>query len=122
MLLKGKWDLCLDGVVRPVLRGEAEAGNGAWVGVPFLVDTGADRTLFSADVLRQLALPPLDIPEGLSGVGGTVQSVVVETRLQFPKDDGAMVVFRGWYAGTPDEAALDMSVLGRDITSHFALI
>ena len=59
MLLRGLWHLCDDGVVRPVIRGEVEAGDGSWVQVPFLVDTAADRTVFSADILAALHLQRL---------------------------------------------------------------
>jgi hypothetical protein len=40
MQIHGEWLVCDDGVVRPVLRGEVLATNGAWVPVPFLLDTG----------------------------------------------------------------------------------
>ena len=68
-----------DGVVRPVIRGQILAGNGAWVSSHFLVDTGADRTVCSAGLLATLHLQPLPTPERLGGVGGTVTSVVVWT-------------------------------------------
>jgi hypothetical protein len=37
-------------------------------------------------------------------------------------DDGTPVLFRGRYPALTDAEALDMSVLGRDITCLFALI
>ena len=55
MLIAGKWLICDDGVVRPVLRGEVLAGDGSWERVEFLVDTGADCTVFSAATLAKLA-------------------------------------------------------------------
>jgi hypothetical protein len=122
MLLKGEWLLCGDGVMRPVLHGEAEARDGSWAEVNLLVDTGADRTVFSAAALLELGLEPLDVAEGLTGVGGRVSSVVVETRIQFTREDGVPIILRGRYAGTTDPDTLDMSVLGRDIMNHFALI
>jgi hypothetical protein len=54
MRFDGVWRECDDGVVRPVIRGEVRAADGAWAPVPFLLDVGADRTVFSAAVLRML--------------------------------------------------------------------
>lgn len=122
MLISGVWQLCDDGIVRPVIRGEVLAGNGAWVQAPFLVDTAADRTVLSADILALLHLQPLVTPFRLSGVGGEASSVVIETRIQFAQEGAGMVVFRGQFAGFRQLESLDMSVLGRDITNLFAVI
>ena len=54
MRIDGEWLLCDDGIVRPVIRGEILAGDGTWQRAEFLVDTGADRTVFSAAVLAAL--------------------------------------------------------------------
>ena len=59
MQINGEWYLGDDDIVRPVIRGEILAGNGSWVKAPFLVDTGADRTVFSAAILANLRLQPL---------------------------------------------------------------
>src|SRR5438552_19191043 len=56
MRIDGMWHLCDDGIVRPVIRGEILAGDGSWVKAPFLVDSAADRTVFSADVMEGLHL------------------------------------------------------------------
>lgn len=56
MQINGEWFLGDDGVARPVIRGEILAGNGSWVKTPFPVDTGADRTVFSAAILAALRL------------------------------------------------------------------
>ena len=56
MRLDGEWALFDDGVMRPRIRGEIRAPHGAWVKAPFLVDTGADRTVLSAAMLAQLGL------------------------------------------------------------------
>jgi hypothetical protein len=122
MLISGLWYLCDDGVVRPVIRGEIWAGNGLWLEAPFLVDTAADRTVFSKDVLAALPLQPLASPHQLSGVGGEAASVVIETQIRLHREDSSLVVFRGHYAAFTDLKDLDMSVLGRDITNLFAVI
>jgi hypothetical protein len=82
MQINGEWFLCDDGVVRPVIHGEILAGNGTWLIAPFLVDTGADRSVFSAVILAALHLRPLTIREHLSGLGSMATSVIVETQVR----------------------------------------
>ena len=122
MRIDGQWLVCDDGVVRPVINGEIRTVDGSWEKSEFLVDTGADRTVFSAATLARLALQPLVMPEGLSGVGGMAASVIVETWLRLTREDAGKVMFRGQYAAVTELAALDISVLGRDITGLFAVI
>ena len=123
MQINGEWLLCDDGIVCPVIRGHILDGNGVWIQAPFLVDTGADRTVFSAPMLVALALEPTITTERLGGVGGLVTSVVVATQMRFRQEGGGgSVVFRGQYAAVTELEALDMSVLGRDIIGLFALI
>jgi hypothetical protein len=122
MLFNGAWFLCDDGIVRPVIRGEILAGDGSWVKAPFLVDTAADRTVFSLDVLEALSLEPITPSTQLVGVGGGTSSIVVETQIRLTRDGGSKVVFRGRYAAIMEKESLDMSLLGRDISNLFALI
>jgi hypothetical protein len=109
-------------MIRPVQRGEIEAADGSWLKTPFLLDTGADRTVFSANILAALGLRSLMPAQKLAGAGGELSSVLVDTRIQFPTEDGNRVVFRAQYAAVTELEALDMSVLGRDITNLFAVI
>ena len=122
MRISGLWYLCDDGMLRPVIRGELQAADGAWVNAPFLVDTGADRTVISAEISNALHLRPIDSPDRLSGVGGMADSVVVETAIRFTRDGDGKAIFRGQFAAFIDPETLDMSVLGRDILNMFALI
>jgi len=122
MQINGEGSLGDEDIVRPVIRGEILAGNGSWVKAPFLVDTGADRTVFSAAILAYLRLQPLATQERLGGVGGLADSVVVETQIRFTRETGGKVMFRGQYAAVTQLEALDISVLGRDITGLFAVI
>jgi len=122
MQINGEWYLGDDGMVRPTIRGEILAGSGFWVPAPFLVDTGADRTVFSAVILADLRLQQLTTGDRLGGVGGLVNSVVVETQIRLYRETGGTVVFRGQYAAVTEVEALDISVLGRDITGLFAVI
>ena len=122
MRINGRWLLCDDGVIRPVIRGEVLADDGSWQPTEFLVDTGADRTVLSALTLEELHLQPRVTQDRLGGVGGIVDSVIVETRIRFSHETGNKVTFRGQYAACTQVESLDMSVLGRDITSSFAVI
>ncbi len=122
MQIRGIWLVCDDGIVRPVIHGEVLAADGSWAQTPFLVDTAADRTAFSADILEALQLPRQAAPAALGGVGGGADSVVVETQVQLPPENGDKVVLRGSFAAFTSPAALDMSVLGRDVTIFFAVI
>lgn len=122
MRIDGEWLLCDDGVVRPVIRGELLAGDGAWKAVEFLVDIGADRSVLNADILSKLGLPLFEAEEGLSGLGGETDSVTVETKLHLPRDTGSPVVFSSRWAAVTEPAALDLCILGRDLADLFAVI
>lgn len=58
MRIDGVWFLCDDDTVRPIVRADALTAAGRWQPLDFLVDTGADSTVFCADVREALALPP----------------------------------------------------------------
>ena len=122
MLFFGEWHLCDDEVVRPIFRGEVLAGDGSWRAVEFLLDTGADRTVFSANVLETLTLRSRKPDEKVGGIGGIVDSVIVGTEIRLTREDDSKVIFRGEYAACTQQEALDMSVLGRDILEMFAVI
>lgn len=122
MLISGVWHLCDDGIVRPVIHAEILVSDGSWIKAPLLVDTGADRTVFSTDILRALRLRPIVSDDRVGGVGGVVASVNVETTIRLTRENSGKVLFRGHYAGVTEVEALDMSVLGRDVTDLFAVI
>jgi predicted aspartyl protease len=92
--IDGEWLLCDDSIVRPVIRGEIPAGDGRWVPSAFLVDTGADRTVFSAPILTALHLQPIATQEHLGGLGGLVAPVIIETQVRFRREAGGRVLFR----------------------------
>jgi hypothetical protein len=80
MRIDGQWLWCDDGVRRPVINGEIRAANGSWEKSEFLLDTGADRTVFSAATLAKLALQPLAIQESIRGVGGMADTVSAQLK------------------------------------------
>ena len=122
MRINGAWELGDDGIVRPVIRGEVLTSRGLWMRVPFLVDTGADQTVFSAAILTALSLQSRAAQDQIGGVGGIVNSVLVETQIRFYRETGSPVVFRGQYRAVTEVEALDISVLGRDIMGLFSVI
>ena len=122
MRFNGEWIQCDDGIVRPVIRAEILTGEGHWRAFELLVDTGADRTVISANVLESLNVQPTAPQDRIGGIGGLVDSVSVNTQIRLSRDDGQKAVCRGKYSACTDHEALDMSVLGRDILEMFALI
>jgi hypothetical protein len=87
----------------------------------FLIDSGADRTVLSADFVGRLGLMAKS-QTTLSGVGGEQSCVLVNTALEMTATDGGIAVIRGDYAAFTDPAATDLSVLGRDVENNFDLI
>jgi hypothetical protein len=124
MRVDGKWLLCDDGVSRPVVPGVVRLADGQWVEVAFLLDAGADRTVFSPDFLPLLQpLAGVEFEQTrLAGVGGQVNSVTVETTIGFIKDDGRPVTVQGTFVVFTEDESLDLSVLGRDVTNNFSVI
>jgi aspartyl protease len=122
MRINGAWHLGDDGIIRPIIRGGILTSRGVWIPAPFLVDTGADQTVFSAATLADLSLQPRAAPDQIGGVGGVVNSVVVETQVRFYRETGATVIFRSQYRAVTEAEALDISVLGRDVMGLFSVI
>lgn len=122
MRVNGEWLACDDGAVRPVIRGEILAGDGAWRPIEMLVDTGADRTVLSAAVLAISQLAGSKSGGQIGGLGGIVDSVTVRAQLRLLRDDDGQAIFRGEFAACTQPESLDMSVLGRDILDLFAVV
>ncbi len=70
MRINGEWLSCEDQETRPVIRGEVLRANGSWRRLELLIDTGADRTVLSADVLLSSGLPTSVAEHGFRGIGG----------------------------------------------------
>jgi hypothetical protein len=124
MRIDGQWLPCDDGVIRPVVPGMVRLADGQWVEVAFLLDAGADRTVFSPDFFD--LLQPLEVvepePMRLAGVGGPVNSIAVETAIGFLRDDGRSVAVRGTFGVFTEGESPDLPVLGRDVTNNFSVI
>ena len=104
------------------MHAEILASDGSWIKTPFLLDTGADRTVLSADILQALRPQPLRTQTQLGGVGGVIAAIIIETQIRLTRENNGKVLLRGQYVGVTEVEALDMSVLGRDVTNLFAVI
>ena len=124
MRIVGKWFTCTDGTLRPILEGRAADVAGTEHEERFLVDSGADVTVFTASFLQRLGLPAR-LPQagvGLAGVGGGQASALVRTTLTLYADDGGPARIQGDLAAFTDPTAAEMSILGRDVLDHFDVI
>ena len=124
MRINGKWLLCDDGETRPVVPGMVGLADGRWLEVPFLLDAGADRTVFSPDLFNLLSPLQVTVAESshLSGIGGRANSITIETAIGFVRDDGRPVRVRGVFHVFVESESADLSVLGRDVTNNFGII
>jgi len=124
MHINGKWMLCDDGVIRPVAPAIVHVADGRWVKVAFLLDAGADRTVFSSAFLD--LLQPLEVVESepmrLAGIGGQAASITVDTTIACIKDDGRPMTVRGTFRVFAESESADIPVLGRDVTNNFSVI
>jgi hypothetical protein len=123
MRINGKWRREDSGEVVPVGVAEIRSGDGKWIPAPFIVDTGAERTVFRYDLLYLLQLDSEpDDGSYLTGVGGESSSVLVATTLRLERDDGIQITINGNYDAFTDPIALKFSILCRDVLGNFALI
>lgn len=124
MRVNGEWTLCEDGGIRPVVQGLVSLPDGQEIEVSFLLDSGADRTVFSSDFFT--LLQPLEVTEAdttrLAGIGGQVNSIAVRTAVSFYKDEGTLITVRGTFGVFTEDSLVDLSVLGRDVTNNFGVI
>jgi hypothetical protein len=124
MRINGVWHECDDGVTRPLIVVAVVGLSGTKVDERFLIDSGADRTAFSATLLDQLGGANIAAPAGvsLSGIGGTQAFVQAQAELRLIREDGGTAIFQGGFAAFTDPTATDYSILGRDVLDHFDVI
>jgi hypothetical protein len=124
MLIVGEWRVCDDGTTRPAVQAKVQAADGSFHVEFFLVDSCADRTVLSAALLGRLGFSASVAPAGfaLQGVGGVSNYVLIQSAVEFTRDDGGLALVRGEYAAFTDPAATDLSILGRDVLNLFDVI
>jgi hypothetical protein len=124
MVIAGEWLACEDGISRPVVRAKALGGNGQFYADNFLIDSVADRTVLSAELLRKLEIsndrPKADF--ALKGVGGESELVLIQSVLEFTRQDQNPARVRGEFAAFTDPEATDFSILGRGVLDNFDVI
>jgi hypothetical protein len=124
MQIVGEWRVCDDGITRPTIQTKVQAADGTFHVEFFLVDSGADRTVFSAVALAKLGLSAIQPQAGvaLQGIGGASGHVLLKTVLEFTRDDTGVAHVRGEFAAFTDPTATDLCILGRDVLSNFDVI
>ena len=124
MLVVGEW-YKQDGVVQPTLDLFVVAFDGARVPQRFLLDSGADRTIFSAALVRDLEWPMSELrpsPWSVEGTTGTSPAVLLTTVLVLPRLDGPLLRLRSEFIALTDPQTTNVSLLGRDILDQFDVI
>ena len=123
MRIDGHWLVCRDGLLRPVATAEIRGEDGTWHEISLLIDTGADETFLTSDVLHLLGLEP-EPAEGVraEGVGGLAPLVVLSTTIRLPRPIGPPMSFNGRFNAFTSPGPLELSYLGRDILNIFAVI
>jgi predicted aspartyl protease len=121
MRIDGEWRETVTTVPRPYLRAHLEAQDGTGVECTFLIDTGADCTVVTPDVVRQLGRPTTPGLRQIGGIGGVVETLEVWTTLRLTSVAGHRMNIAGKY-GVLADAAVGDSILGYDVLHLFALI
>lgn len=121
MQARGEWRETAKTVPRPYLHAHIEAHDGSWVDCTFLLDSGADDTVLTADVGRQLGLPLSPATKQLGGIGGAVETREVATRLRITGEAGERFQPVGVFAVFVDDT-LGECILGYNVLMHFAVI
>lgn len=124
MRVVGRWLQCDDDVIRPTVRAVVQDREARPYPDDFLIDSGSDRTVLSADLLRQLGVPggQPSHNDALLGIGGGTSFVLLNTQIEFVTDDGRSALVRGEFAAFTDSHALELSILGRDVLDNFDVI
>jgi hypothetical protein len=124
MRVPGIWHPCDDGIVRPVLAIDVTDSVGQTLEELFLIDSGADQTVFSEGLLNKLGGSTASAPTGvaLAGIGGSQSYVQVAVILNLRRSDGGIATIQANFAAFTDPKATDLSILGRDVLDHFDVI
>jgi hypothetical protein len=86
MLIRGEWFQCDDEAVRPVLRAEVRDVAGNWIEALFLIDTGADRTVFNSAVFSHLRFAAAAGESRLRSLAGITKGTDLDTTVRLWAD------------------------------------
>src|SRR5262245_45463364 len=112
MRINGEWYPCDDGFIRPTVMGEVRTGQGEFVAVRFLIDSGADWTTFAPVVVPRLRMTLEPSPFDMVGIGGRRSTSAVTTVINFPCDHELTAKMHGTFGALTESDSLEMSVLG----------
>jgi len=123
MIVSGRY-VSIDGVYRPFVVASLLSSSGAWVDVPFLVDSGADATFLDHSCLAYLGIDVSSLPvkDDAGGVAGSLSYYEFPARLRMEGESNEAKVFSGNIGILTAPEASDTPILGRDILDHFAAI
>lgn len=98
--------------------------SGAWIGIPFLVNSGADATFLDYSCVDYLGIDVSSLPirDDAGGVSSQLSYYELSVQLRLEGEAGAAKVFSGSIGILTDPAASDTPILGRDVLDHFAAI
>lgn len=124
MVIIGEWWRCDDGITRPTVLVAVTGADGGGHVERFLIDTGSDRTVFSALLLGKLGwqqnhAAPAYALQGIGGLSAFVEGTAV---LEMRRADGGPATISGSFCAFTDPAASDLSILGRDVLANFDVI
>lgn len=88
----------------------------------FLIDSGADRTIITAEVAEWVGadFSPLDF--AVHGVVSSVPTAKVGVNLKIERDDGGEAEIRGPLVACTEPGVIDECILGRDVLGNFCLV
>src|SRR3954452_16776840 len=95
MVFRGLWATFSDGKRRPMIGAELQKADGTFKGDVFLIDSGADRTIITADLLSDLgctAYQPTAHP-GMIGLGGAANFQFFRSTLRLSAPNGDVFLF-----------------------------
>ncbi|HZZ81478.1 MAG TPA: hypothetical protein VFE62_23450 [Gemmataceae bacterium] len=103
---------------------DIENSLGLKVAETFLIDSGADASAFSADLLVKLGGATAQATSGVSivGIGGGQAYVRVLATLRLPRMDGGTATVQASFPAFTDAGAIEFSILGRDVLDLFDVI
>lgn len=122
MRIDGQWEPVAGGHHQPTLVVFVRSSTGGWVDCTFLIDTGADNSVLTAELVRELQLPTQPPKHSLGGVGGKAPTVQVKPTFQFVRDDGGRVTLNVECFALTELGALGEPILGRDVLNLFTLV
>lgn len=122
MRANGVWVTIEGQIPLPVIRVKIVASDGELVEADLVIDTGAENTVLTAALVREVGLAGVPSPYTLTGVGGSVPALVVRPELHFMTDDGGKFAGKVQCFAFATDNPLDASILGRDLLKLFRVI